>query len=160
MRIDEARTILEYAADIPAKLRTIAAERAEIEGELNCLHGIEYGGMPHGSGHSDTTAEIAERAVEMGYIDRLRMLEVQEVVLRKDLSRIKEQIWTLKAVYTQVLSEMYLCGHSFEEIAQKIGYSVSHTKRIKSEAVVRLAEALDNMTQADEIRARAYNARK
>lgn len=30
MRVDEARTILEYAADIPAKLRTIAAERAEI----------------------------------------------------------------------------------------------------------------------------------
>ena len=54
MRVDEARTILEYAADIPAKLRTIAAERAEIEGELSCLHGIEYGGMPHGSGHSDT----------------------------------------------------------------------------------------------------------
>ena len=26
MRVDEARTILEYAADIPAKLRTIAAE--------------------------------------------------------------------------------------------------------------------------------------
>ncbi len=46
MRVDEARTILEYAADIPAKLRTIAAERAEIEGELSCLHGIEYGGMP------------------------------------------------------------------------------------------------------------------
>ena len=44
MRVDEARTILEYAADIPAKLRTIAAERAEIEGELSCLHGIEYGG--------------------------------------------------------------------------------------------------------------------
>ena len=105
MRVDEARTILEYAADIPAKLRTIAAERAEIEGELSCLHGIEYGGMPHGSGHSDTTADIAERADALGYLDRLRMLDVQEAVLR-------------------------------------------------------FAEGLDSMMQADEIRARAYNARK
>lgn len=160
MRIDEARTILEYAADIPAKLRTIAAERAEIEGELNCLHGIEYGGMPHGSGHSDTTANIAERSVEMGYSNRLKMLDVQEVILRGDFARIKEQIGTLKDVYTKVLTETYLCGHSFEETAAKIGYSVSHTKRIKSEAVMRLAEALDNMIQAKEIRARAYNARK
>lgn len=160
MRVDEARTILEYAADIPAKLRTIAAEKAEIEGELNCLHGIEYGGMPHGSGHSDTTADIAERADALGYLDRLRMLEVQETILRGDLARIKEQIWALKDVYTTVISEICLCGHSFEKAAPKIGYSVSHTKRIKSEAILRLAEALDGMMQADEIRARAYNARK
>ena len=160
MRVDEARTILEYAADIPAKLRTIAAERAEIEGELSCLHGIEYGGMPHGSGHSDTTADIAERADALGYLDRLRMLDVQEVVLRGDLARIKEQIWALKAVYTEVLNEVCLCGHSFEETAQKIGYSVSHTKRKKAEAVLRFAEGLDSMMQADEIRARAYTARK
>lgn len=160
MRIDEARTILEYAADIPAKLRTIAAEKAEIEGELNCLHGIEYGRMPHGSGHSDTTADIAERADALGYLDRLRMLEVQEAVLHGDFARINEQIWGLKDVYTTVITEVYFCGHSFEETAKKIGYSVSHTKRKKAEAVLRLAEALDGMTQADEIRARAYNARK
>lgn len=160
MRVDEARMILEYAADIPAKLRTIAAEKAEIEGELNCLRGIEYGGMPHGSGHSDTTADIAERADALGYLDRLRMLEVQEAVLHGDLARINEQIWGLKDVYTTVITEVCLFGHSFEETAKKIGYSVSHTKRKKAEAVLRLAEALDGMTQADEIRARAYNARK
>lgn len=104
-----------HAADIPAKLRTIAAERAEIEGELSCLHGIEYGGMPHGSGHSDTTADIAERADALGYLDRLRMLDVQEAVLRGDLARILDQIILLEdsdpeELYTSTLLDMRVPG--------------------------------------------------
>lgn len=51
-------------------------------------------------------------------------------------------------------------GHSFEEVANEIDYSVSHTKRKKVEALVRMAEALEWMPMAEEIRARAYNARK
>lgn len=59
MRIEDAKMVLDYAADIQKKLRTIAAEKDLLEGDLNCLRGIEYGGMPHGSGHSDSTADIA-----------------------------------------------------------------------------------------------------
>ena len=81
MRIEDAKMVLDYAADIQKKLRTIAAEKDLLEGDLNCLRGIEYGGMPHGSGHSDSTADIAQRAEELGSLDRLRELEVQEVVL-------------------------------------------------------------------------------
>ena len=160
MRIDEARTILEYAADIPAKLRAIAAEKDLLEGDLNCLRGIEYGGMPHGSGHSDSTADIVQRAEELGSFDRLRELEEQEAELRGDFAAIRAQIWSLKTVYTTVISESWLCGHSLEETAHKIRYSVSHTKRIKAEALVRIAESLDDMPRAEKIRARAYNARK
>ena len=50
MRIEDAKMVLDYAADIQKKLRTIAAEKDLLEGDLNCLRGIEYGGMPHGSG--------------------------------------------------------------------------------------------------------------
>ena len=155
MRIEDAKMVLDYAADIQKKLRTIAAEKDLLEGDLNCLRGIEYGGMPH-----DSTADIAQRAEELGSLDRLRELEVQEVVLRGDFAVIRAQIWSLKTVYTTVISELWLYGHSSEETAHKIGYSVSHTKRIKAEALVRLAESLDDMPQAEEIRARAYNARK
>ena len=160
MRIEDAKMVLDYAADIQKKLRTIAAEKDLLEGDLNCLRGIEYGGMPHGSGHSDSTADIAQRAEELGSLDRLRELEEQEEVLRGDFAAIRAQIWSLKTVYTTVISELWVCGHSSEETAHKIGYSVSHTKRIKAEALVRLAESLDDMPQAEEIRARAYNARK
>lgn len=45
MRIEDAKIILDYAADIPKKLRAIAEEQAEIEAELSCLRGIEYSGM-------------------------------------------------------------------------------------------------------------------
>ena len=145
MRIEDAKMVLDYAADIQKKLRTIAAEKDLLEGDLNCLRGIEYGGMPHGSGHSDSTADIAQRAEELGSLDRLRELEVQEVVLRGDFAAIRAQIWSLKTVYTTVISELWLCGHSSEETAHKIGYSVSHTKRIKAEALVRLAESLDDV---------------
>ena len=160
MRIEDAKMVLDYAADIQKKLRTIAAEKDLLEGDLNYLRGIEYGGMPHGSGHSDSTADIAQIAEELGCLDRLRELEVQEVVLRGDFAVIRAQIWSLKTVYTTVISELWLYGHSSEETAHKIGCSVSHTKRIKAEALVRLAESLDDMPQAEEIRARAYNARK
>ena len=34
MRIEDAKIILDYAADIPKKLRAIAEEQAEIEAEL------------------------------------------------------------------------------------------------------------------------------
>lgn len=78
MRIEDAKMVLDYAADIQKKLRAIAAEKDLLEGDLNCLRGIEYGGMPHGSGHSDSTADIAQRAEELGSLDRLRELEVQE----------------------------------------------------------------------------------
>lgn len=160
MRIDDAKRVLDYAADIRKKLAAIAEEQAGIEAELSCLRGIEYGSMPHGSGHSDSTADIAERAEELGYMDRLRELEVQKTVLRGDYRVIVAQIWTLKTVYSQVITGLWLNGHSFEDVAHKIGYSVSHTKRIKSEALVRMAEALEWMPQAEEILSRAYNARE
>ena len=43
MRIEDAKMVLDYAADIQKKLRAIAAEKDLLESELNCLRGIEYG---------------------------------------------------------------------------------------------------------------------
>lgn len=160
MRIEDAKIILDYAADIPKKLRAIAEEQAEIEAELSCLRGIEYSGMPHGSGHSDSTADLAEKAEERGYTERLHDLEIQKTILQGDSRVIWEQIWTLNDVYRRIIKGLWMKGHSFEEMANEIDYSVSHTKRKKVEALVRMAEALEWMPMAEEIRARAYNARK
>lgn len=160
MQPDDARIILEYATDIPRKLRAMAVEIKILGSELSCLRGIEYGGAPHGSGHSDPTAEIAERADEMGYISRLKKLEEQSEVCRDDLNAVSAQIWTLNTVYVRIITEIWIKGNSVEKTAEKIGYSTSHTKRLKAESLARLAEALEGLPGVDGLKTRAYNARK
>ena len=90
----------------------------------------------------------------------MRELEVQEVVLRGDFAVItRTNLVTKDCVHNSDFGIMAVWPQ-FGGNGHKIGYSVSHTKRIKAEALVRLAESLDDMPQAEEIRARAYNARK
>lgn len=160
MRIDEIRTILEYAADIPKKFQEIANQKAEIESELSCLRGVEYNGMPRGGEHSDPTADIAEWAIEKGYMDKLRELEEEERTLREDFGMVWTKIQEMNTAYAVIISENCLCGHSIACVARKIGYSVPHTKRMKAHALARLAEAMGQEEGLCALYARAYNARK
>ena len=48
MRIEDAKMVLDYAADIQKKLRTIAAEKDLLEGDLNWEDKPQKRGAEHG----------------------------------------------------------------------------------------------------------------
>lgn len=159
MQANDAKMILRYLGDMQGQLRTISKEMAELEEQYNGLHGMKLDGMPHGSMPGDATAALALKMAESGNAERRKELIARREVLQGDSAAIRGQIDRLRGVYKMVLFKKYVFGHSWVRVACRIEASTATAKRKGYEGLTRLAVLLDDMPMADEILARARDAR-
>ena len=92
-------------------------------------------GMPHDPSHSvSSMADAVAKIVDL-------QAEIDSDIHR--LIDIKRQIVTaIKTVdnkeYQTLLELRFLCGHTWEEVAAKMGYSIQHTFRMRDQALTKI----------------------
>ena len=115
---------------IDSKLEQIASLNELAE---KCSSSIT--GMPHDPSHSvSSMADAVAKIVDLH-------AEIDSDIHR--LIDIKRQIVTaIKAVdnkeYQTLLELRFLCGHTWEEVAAKMGYSIQHTFRMRDQALTKI----------------------
>lgn len=111
------------------RIRRIEAELEEIRAMRTAIS-VNNDGMPHGSSQTDLSSYAAR-------LDELERSLIQEryrrVVAYKDIT---DQIKRLESEHEQdVLFYRYIKGLEWWEIAEKIGYSERHAKRMHGKAL-------------------------
>lgn len=159
MRKKQVETIITYYHEIPAMVRLLKEERAELEEEYNGLRGIPIDGLPHGSTPGNPTAALAEQLEEKSVWDRLQEIEIKIQVLSADKAIIRGCLDSMRGKYKKLISLRLLAGYSWARIAAEIGVPDTTARRWYRKAIERLGEALEEAPMVEEILGRASRAR-
>ena len=155
----DAEIVMQYCGQIKAMRRILRKEREELESGYNTIHGTGMDGMPKAPGAGDVVGETATRLAEEGVADRLQELDVRDEVLRQDMEDIGRALRVLRDVYSQALTMHYRDRHKWREVAGIMKYSESHILRLRRRALEMLGEQLEAVPMAEELLARARDAR-
>ncbi len=121
MRI--AKTKLEHYQHICQEIKELEEEKANLASGR--ISGLNPTSARHATGwHSDPTAETTERLWALSSALATRLNEL--IALRTE---IEEAIATLSPEERRIIRLHYVEGRTFEEVAEKIGYSVRHLLR-------------------------------
>ena len=160
MRVHEAEAILKYYADIPQRIEIIRRQCAALNDEIDPMRGMGADGMPHGESHGDSTATMACKMEELGIGERLRQLEQQRAVLLGDQRIIQGQMNRLNSGHNMILTEFYISLKNWQEVKQKVPYSVQHLKYLRNVALAQLGRNLERIPECAALLSRALNTRE
>lgn len=121
------------------ELKTIAEEIVALEEQKDSIT-VKMDGMPHGSGISDKTANLAIKTADM-------LMESIEVRTRATEKRreIVERIMGLHDRYqSRILYLHFIQGETIEAIAEDINKSLRHTHRLYANALEKIGAELEN----------------
>lgn len=113
-----------------AKIRRLEEKVEYINDRMINLRGIRISDEPRGTTGISKEELLSDK---MEYEERIKRLKVKSRQLRKEIA---EAIDTLEEVrHIDVLEAFFLDCLSFEEIADKLGYTLRHTIHLYSEGI-------------------------
>lgn len=142
------RRVLMYWGNAERARKEKAERIAEVEQEINAiydLHPQALTGMPHGTGISDPTADVAVRATKRaaGLVAIKARLETEMRELDRRASLIEYEVMCLPPLECEVIRLRYVrfgvstTGY-WRKIAMRVNVSEDHVRRLERQGVDRL----------------------
>jgi RNA polymerase sigma factor (sigma-70 family) len=143
--VDRLKELLREHARIPDEIRIlnkrmkeIIRDKDEIESELKAT---SYSDMPHGSGTSDPTYQIAARRVDK-YGKSIDQLDKEIDELEARWNAVKTAVEALEVLEREIVTLKYFEGYGWHRVAQMIHYSEQRCRQINQEALHKLQKLL------------------
>lgn len=155
----DAEIVLRYYVQIGQMLQFVRREQAEMELNYNTIRGTGLDGMPKGSGTGDVVGRTATKLAEDGVAEQIQALGIRQMVLCQDAEDVAQALQTMNGVYSSTLILHYRDRHKWRDVAQKMHFSESHVLRLRRRALEMLGEQLEAVPMAEELLARARDAR-
>lgn len=149
MKNSQVEKILKFYNHLEADIKISKNWLEEFELNLldinNPLKGVNYDGMPHGTGVSDPTAAAANKRLKSWYTkDTSQKLykDTQKHIkdLRKLQAEIIKEVFGLTPMYKIIIYGKYIKGDTWEQIGEQISYSVRQCKNLRVAALKLLGE--------------------
>ena len=135
MENPEVEEILKFYRDIDLDIKMDYGLISELEEIYNTLEGVVYDGLPHGNSLPDQTAMSAVAIADTGTSMNIRTLKERINELEKLKIEILSEILSLSPVHKTIIYNFYIRNHKWEQIAERINYSVRQSKNIRCEAL-------------------------
>lgn len=94
-------------------------------------------GMPRGSGISNPTAQTVEIIIEAK-----EKIKDQIIKDKRKIDKIDAAMEALKTDEKEIIQARYIEGHFWADVAAECNYSVSHAKRIRTNAINKMLKVL------------------
>lgn len=144
MTAEQVKAILVFWADIPKQVRLLNKEYSVLEDDLyNPLGAVSMDGMPHGSGASSKTENMALIAADDGRSARLLEIEKRKNLLLVLSAEIAAAMDCLCSTHKIILVDFYREGKSWEQISRKVFLSVRQCKNKRNFAIAELGRGLE-----------------
>lgn len=123
--------IMESYADILRVIEIIKAEIEALQLDLNYWVGKNSNHPLFSQGANKFGLDVASQRTDFIY-DRMEALETRLAAYQEIEKEIRENVEKLDGLHYQVAKLRFIDGMTYPEIADKLGYSLSHIKRIAS----------------------------
>lgn len=159
MRFEEVKYIAQYYKAIPGMLKLLRQERADANDEYSGLHGMDMGGMPHGTTPGKPVEALCINAIENDLAAVLERIEQREKELCADQAAIRDCLDSLNSKYKSIVKMRYVHGYSWGKISTRLSVPDSTARSWHEKAMERLGEALEKKPECRDILERAIRAR-
>lgn len=131
MKNSEVEAVLKFYKNIDLDIQVASEWLGQLEENYDNRKAINYDGMPHGNGTSDSTALLAMKLAEKDTLERVNMLKDRVAELKKLRTEILKEISSLNPIHKTIIDGFYLQGQKWEHIGERINYSVRQSKNIR-----------------------------
>ena len=142
MNKTDTEKIFRFYHHIDDDIRMCKASLTEYEERYNTMGAIPYDGMPKGSGISDKVAKRAIKNVEADTKAHIDFLHERIRELNRTRTEILRELTTLQMIHKLILTEFYIKGMKWEQIAAQAGYSVRQTQNHRTKALEIMAKKI------------------
>jgi len=110
--------------------------------DCDTLKAQKLSGMPHGTRLSDPTFEAVQRIIDKWDKDIREMAEeVNQLIDRK--RAVEKALKALNRTEYRLIELHYFCGMSWERVAVRVNYNISHVWRLHGQALAKMRKALN-----------------
>ena len=151
MKNSEVEAILKFYKDIDIDIKVASEWLEQYEEQYNTVGAIIYDGMPKGNNLSDSTASLAIALSQTDIKESIDNLTKRVRELKKLRTEILKEISTLKPIHKIIIDGFYIKGQKWEQIGERINYSVRQSKNIRCVALTVLGSKIarnKNITQS------------
>lgn len=130
----DLKTFLRRYRNNVACIERLERKLVTLEGRITGLKSPSLSGMPRG-GVPVTLADLLSD--KMDFEDRIESLKEKSRDLKREVCEKIDSLENSK--YCEILEAHFIDGKSFEQIADGLGYTERHVKKLYSEAITCLA---------------------
>lgn len=110
--------------------------------DCDTLKAQKLSGMPHGTRLSDPTFEAVQKIIDKYDRDIREMAEeVNRLIDCKNA--VDKALKTLTWTEYRLIELHYFCGMSWERVAVRVNYNISHVWRLHGQALAKMRKALN-----------------
>lgn len=138
----DTEKILRFYNRIDDDIKMCKNSIIEYEERYNIVGAIICDDMPKGSSMNDKVAKQAIRNAEADTKESIDFLYERIEELKRMRMEILKELTALQAIHKMVLTEYYIKGSNWKQIAEKAGYSVRQMQNYRAKALEVMTEKI------------------
>ena len=112
--------------------------------DCDALKAQRINGLPRGTGISDPTYEAVQKIIDK-YDRNIREMAEEVNRLIDCKNAVDKALKTLTWTEYRLIELHYFCGMSWERVAVRVNYNISHVWRLHGQALAKMRKALENI---------------